>query len=229
MKNRQHNRGFTLIELLVVITIIAILAALLSPALANARRKANSANCVNNLKQLGLATQMYWDDNQGKLQGLSGYFPSWTNSTPPFAWAQLIFPYVKSINSYTERGLPTFMPQLPVNYYLNLLPACVPTNTPPNVPTGIYAVDSRVVTTPTAFIVMSEDLYEITQQEIDPTNEQSDRTGFSSGSDCFPPPHLGFCNFMFADGHVGSYAQYDGSAMTYWYNGMANWQTSAPP
>ena len=76
----SDRNGFTLIELLVVIAIIAILAALLLPALASAKSRAYAIQCVSNLKQLQLGWQMYAGDNGDRVM------PNSPSTTPGMSW-----------------------------------------------------------------------------------------------------------------------------------------------
>jgi prepilin-type processing-associated H-X9-DG protein len=110
-------RAFALIELLVVIACIAILAALLLPALARAKEQGRRANCISNLRQLTLCWEMYADDNQGFLApnnwidyaGVGGGFNqsiSWcngnalTDTTTSNIQTGLLFPYNTSTGIY---------------------------------------------------------------------------------------------------------------------------------
>src|SRR5215475_869222 len=80
-----RRRGFTLIELLVVIAIIAILAAMLLPALARAKARAKQTACLSNLRQIGLGTIMYVQEQQ-KYPGCL-----WLNSTFYYIWPVRLF------------------------------------------------------------------------------------------------------------------------------------------
>jgi prepilin-type N-terminal cleavage/methylation domain-containing protein/prepilin-type processing-associated H-X9-DG protein len=89
--NRPRRQGFTLIELLVVIAIIAILAAMLMPALARGKTQARSNQCLNNLRQIGLALRLFIDDHDDALPGSEHTGDTWVAALIPYGGTKGIY------------------------------------------------------------------------------------------------------------------------------------------
>lgn len=94
---KQKSPGFTLIELLVVIAIIAILAALLVPAMREALERGRATVCMSNLKQLGIALYQYNSDN--------GFLPAYADDPLNLAWHQFVVPYLGQDLITVNRGV----------------------------------------------------------------------------------------------------------------------------
>ncbi|MCC7517568.1 MAG: DUF1559 domain-containing protein [Verrucomicrobiae bacterium] len=197
---RRPTRSFTLIELLVVIAILAILAALLMPALKSARENARRTHCMNNLRQLGAAVTMYASENDDYLPGMVHNGIS----------AASIWYIPKVLGNYLKSGATTYA-------QYNKFFVC-PTDQSPTNTWGSYASNMRLsgpsaqdtpliklgtVRNSAGTILMADSGWPMTRG--DNINEViggygqylSNRHG-GQGS----PLTVGGCNMAFCDGHV---------------------------
>ncbi len=146
------RRGFTLIELLVVIAIIAVLIGLLLPAVQKVREAAARTQCINNLKQVGLALQNYHDASQKFPPGYVSAFDSSGNDTGPgWGWAAHILPQMEQDNVFRQIDL-----KQPIEAAVNAAPRAVivkaflcPSDTPPQLafPVGPRSASGQLTST----------------------------------------------------------------------------------
>ena len=186
MKNLRQ--GFTLIELLVVIAIIAILAALLLPALGKARQRAWATACLSNARQIGLAGRMYADDNSDALPRSVHTGQSWVNTLQPYTSGTNLWRCPRDGNKTRNFSFA-------INDYL----------LPP--PAGSGAKDySKATQIPTPADTLwlgecADDYVSFDHFHFSEAND-GDYSPFAFASQVAIRRHLSGANYLFADGHA---------------------------
>ncbi|HKI70533.1 MAG TPA: prepilin-type N-terminal cleavage/methylation domain-containing protein [Verrucomicrobiae bacterium] len=221
----KRNRAFTLIELLVVIAIIAILAAMLLPALAAAKQKAWTIACNANLHQISLGMTMYADDSKGLYPESGGVIP-WGKTdlhTHLASWMQQIFSYVRNTNVY-RCPANKFQPkakQSDFNYFNGARAAYVVAHE------DDAPLDSKRILFPTAYVLSGDTIWN-TGFEYDADKDDYSQNCVGGLPNGIPwedwQAHDEGQNILFADGHTKWYKGYDTNEMTFRYDSMHGWQ-----
>jgi len=222
--NLRH--AFTLIELLVVIAIIAILAALLLPALSSAKQKAWMISCTSNLRQVGLGMKMFADDNNELYPKSGGNIP-WNTinpNEPNNGWMQQIISFTVNTNVYHCPGNAQLSPdnQSPFNYFNGVRAVVIDTG-------GFGSLRNTKIMFPSAFVLSGDTIDNAQYFERDDCDKDDYTQNCVGGEDNgFPAvqwkAHSRGQNLLFTDGHVRWYKSYNTNEMTFRYYSMQGWE-----
>ena len=215
-------RGFTLIELIVVMAVIAILAAVLLPALSSAKSRAWTARCQSNLRQIGFGLRLYGDDNGGHYPE-SGDIIYWNQTDPDTlqaSWLQQISPYLQNTNLFrcpANARLPVAR-QSNFNYFNGVRAAFVAAGYQQ------AAVNSERILYPYAYVLSGDTL------DFGPLDADKDDYiyncvgGMANGTPWLAwRAHTKGQNVAFDDGHVKWYNRYNTNEMTFRYDSLHGW------
>jgi prepilin-type processing-associated H-X9-DG protein len=173
---------------------------LLLPALSRAKARAVTTQCANNARQVGLAMQLYGDDNGNFLPQANGTVP-W-NDTSPIPWTQALLNYYSNTNVLTCPPMSQYY-HTPYNYFMGCRAVYVET-------TNDGPVDLQRIQQPAQYILSGDNNFQFETIDADPDDYTQD-TLFSYPS----PTHNGQVNILFADQHVKAYKNFNAGEMTY--------------
>lgn len=229
MQISQKSRGFTLVELLVVIGVIGLLIGLLMPSLARAREQARAIKCASQLRQVGIALNMYANANKGFMPAWSGWHVVGGNGTgedaPGPGWTEQLTQYFVNPNSQVY-NCPSFPEDYRINYFLAARWTMVRNE---------RAMRLSTIRRSTEFVLSGD----CTQRGLYP--QGFGNTGFST-DDCDKDDatqegvvfanqsgglnvHKAGNNVLFGDGHVELKRQWDSISMTCNPHKMQAWAT----